>query len=524
MKYNKVYEVDPAFIDGGVIRWNQTGNGEFILADKAGERCFVKRNWLVRRPSPGMPAEAYKVLKTAADRLENKQKRLRTLMKGLTASGDRIVVENRNFWDDDTNMYVTETDFISGGLPSDYDYSALSREAFLNLAIQTAELMAKLHAHGVIHGDLKPANFVVTEKGEKYTPYLIDFDSAYPADAIPEWESIGGTEGYQSPEVVLYGSDENAAPKETITSATDIFTMGVVFHKWWTGSFPDVDLENGTIGAAVYLDRRVTIDKKFDVMIGDNYCETLQSLLNWMFAKDPAERPTAEQVMQILCDKAEISDKFRKSNSVNPFDDKLWESHLASAELLPRSELISKGVRSFARFNDGTGSNGCKYRVADKSGKESIMTVEELCNAGYAVRKPAEITTPWEEHMIEFEPEEVIWAKGYAKIERFEFAYRKRYRLTKVTGVQIDVGRDRLIEWGLAHLKIAEIDADTPWPEHGSSYNNEAMAQMNVKSISRMDVGGEHRYRIVYNEIVDGKNKTNEKVHVNNIKLMGFIK
>ena len=105
-----------------------------------------------------------------------------------------------------------------------------------------------------------------------------------------------------------------------------------------------------------------------------------------------------------------------------------------------------------------------------------------------------------------------------------QLAFRKRYLITTASGREFDKGYEWLIAEGLARPKIVSVDADTPWPEHGTAYCNENMARLGVKSISRMEVGGEHRYRIVYNEIVDGKNKVNERVPVNNLKLMGFIK
>ena len=86
------------------------------------------------------------------------------------------------------------------------------------------------------------------------------------------------------------------------------------------------------------------------------------------------------------------------------------------------------------------------------------------------------------------------------------------------------MGVKALIENGLAHPKTVVIDTDTPWPEHGKAYCAENMARLGVKSISRMKVGGEHRYKLVYHEMIDGKNKENENVSVNNLKLMGFIK
>lgn len=523
MKYNGIYEVDPAFLDGSTILWKNTGNGEYIIATKGGKKYFVKRNMHARYPTRGEPEAVYDKYKAEADALQKKQERLRTLMKGLDWTTDHIVVEEENFWDSE-KMFTTVTPCIPDVFPDTYDYKSIPLDSFIQLAKSVADALDKLHSHGVIHGDLKGKNILVSNKGSKYIAYLIDFDSSYPADSIPEWESIGGSDGYQSPEVMLYGSDEGAAPKETITPATDIFSLGVVFHKWWTGSFPGVDLEHGSVGAAVYLDKTVTIDKKFNVRIGDNCGATLQSLINWMFAKNPVERPTAKQVSDVLADRLEVPEAFHKGNDDKPFDSELWDAHKLVAELLSVNDLKSKGLKSLKRINEGSGSASLKYRIVKKDGTERNITISELCDAGYATYKGAEVGAPWTEHMIEFESAEVIAKKGYAKIRKVQLAFRKRYLITTASGREIDKGYEWLITEGLAHPKTISVDADTPWPEHGTAYCTENMARLGVKRISRMEVGGEHRYKIVYNQIVDGKNKVNERVPVNNLKLMGFIK
>ncbi|MCH5159929.1 MAG: protein kinase [Clostridiales bacterium] len=521
MKYHGIYEVDPAFVDGGSIKWKLTGNGEFVIATRGGKTYFVKRNLHARYPTRDLSPKLYEVRKAEANALQKKQARLRTLMKGLTLS-DHIVGEDDNFWDSE-QKFTTITAHISEVLPDDFDYTKLSLDEFVKLAILTMEALGKLHAHKVIHGDLKGKNILVRREKGVYTPYIIDFDSSYPVDEIPDWESIGGSEGYQSPEVILYASDEDAAPKDTITAATDIFSMGVILHKWWVGAFPSIDLERGTVGHAVYLDKAVTIDKKFNVKIGKNCGATLQSLINWMLAKEPANRPTARQVQDVLSDKLEVPEAYHKGSDDKPFDTELWDSHKAVAELLPKDEL-QKSLKSLKRINESTGSAGLKYRIVTTGGKERVLTISELCEAGYAKSKGAMLEEPWPEHGIEFVSPDEIAKKGYGKISRAVLAYRKRYFITTTSGRQFDKGYEWLISEGLARLKLSEVDADTPWPEHGTSYSIENMSRMGVKSISRVEVGGEHRYRVVYNQIIDGKNKTNENVPANNLKLMGFIK
>jgi hypothetical protein len=50
------------------------------------------------------------------------------------------------------------------------------------------------------------------------------------------------------------------------------------------------------------------------------------------------------------------------------------------------------------------------------------------------------------------------------------------------------------------------------------------MAALGVRKITRADYAGEHRYRIEYTELVDGLPKVNERVSINNMRLMGFIR
>ena len=203
--------------------------------------------------------------------------------------------------------------------------------------------------------------------------------------------------------------------------------------------------------------------------------------------------------------------------------DVTFDCEFTPNEPLTEAELRAKGVRAFQRINEGSGSDGLLYRVAmDGSDGEKKFTLAELCDAGLARRKSAAFCTPWEEHGIELESSDVFFAKGYAGIERAAANYRKRYLLTTLGGRTIDKGCDWLIATGLAHYKRCEVSADTPWPEDGAAYVAEELARSGVKSVARVDLGGMHRYKIVFAE--RGGDKTVDGVPGKNMKLMGFIK
>lgn len=524
MKYHGEYDVLPAFVEGGTIKWQLTGNGEFILGKKGTTTYFIKRNLHVRYPTRDLSPAVFEAYKATADAIQKKQLHLRAAMKGLEWSRDRIVVEEDNFWDDE-RMFVTVTACVPDPLPSDFKLSSIPRDRFISLARDFAARLQLLHSRGVIHGDLKEKNVLVKAVGGDYQAYLIDFDSSYLTDEIPAWDSIGGTDGYQSPEVMLYASDEGASEPETVTPATDIFTWGIVLHRWWCDAFPTVDLERGSVGAAVYLDKSVTIDKKFNVQIGTNCGATLLSLINWAFAKDPAKRPTAAQLVAVLDDELEIPEEYQKGSDVKPFDKEAWPAHARAIELYTVATLKKKGVKSFKRVNVGWGSSGLKYRVLLSDGTEKTLTPDELVTSGYARRLAAEIDEPWPEHIIEFESPSVISERGYVQIKRARVYFRNRYMVTMIGGREFDKGYEWLISEGLAHpKKLAETVTDTPWPEHGSAYVAENMLRLGIKQIARVEIGGERRYKLTYEAMVDGKPKVVDKVSANNMKLMGLIK
>ncbi|MFK7911225.1 MAG: protein kinase [Akkermansiaceae bacterium] len=84
------------------------------------------------------------------------------------------------------------------------------------------------HAGGILHGDVKPANILLTPDA---VPKIGDFGLARPMnESASADEVIYGTPGYTAPEIIARAQVDHRA---------DIFSTGVMLHELLTGSLPD---------------------------------------------------------------------------------------------------------------------------------------------------------------------------------------------------------------------------------------------------------------------------------------------
>jgi serine/threonine-protein kinase len=99
----------------------------------------------------------------------------------------------------------------------------------VELALQIADALAFAHHNGLVHRDVKPQNVLVTEDGEAK---VTDFGIARSLDVehgVTQTGTVLGTSNYLSPE---------QARGQTVTPATDVYSLGVVLYELLTGEVP----------------------------------------------------------------------------------------------------------------------------------------------------------------------------------------------------------------------------------------------------------------------------------------------
>ncbi|MFC7431815.1 MULTISPECIES: serine/threonine-protein kinase [unclassified Agrococcus] len=156
------------------------------------------------------------------------------------------------------------------------------------LAIDMGEALAVVHARGVVHRDVKPSNILLAPSPlsrREFDARLADFGIAT-LDGGARLTATGavlGTAAYLSPEQALGGR---------VTPAADVYSLGLVLLEAITGAreFPGPALEA--------LSARVLRDP----VVPDAIHPQWAALLRAMTSREPEDRPSAEEVVEIVAE------------------------------------------------------------------------------------------------------------------------------------------------------------------------------------------------------------------------------
>jgi serine/threonine protein kinase len=153
---------------------------------------------------------------------------------------------------------------------------SLPVNSVLALAAGLAESLAAIHAAGVVHRDLKPSNVLLGPDG----PCVIDFgiSRAVEQTSLTRVGFVIGSPGFMSPE---------QAEGHEVGPASDIFSLGAVLA---FAAIADSPFGSGSTAALVY---RIVYSPPNLEGVPDE----IRPLLERCLAKDPAQRPTASELL-----------------------------------------------------------------------------------------------------------------------------------------------------------------------------------------------------------------------------------
>ncbi len=121
-------------------------------------------------------------------------------------------------------------EYVAGETLTDYsEKHNLSIREKLRLFLKICSAVSYAHRNLIVHRDIKPSNILVTREGE---PKLLDFGlaKAFESDTSKTQTALRAfTPAYASPEQIQ---------GQNITTASDIYSLGVVFYELLTGTKP----------------------------------------------------------------------------------------------------------------------------------------------------------------------------------------------------------------------------------------------------------------------------------------------
>lgn len=215
--------------------------------------------------------------------------------------------------EEEDGLPVIAMEYLDGPSLSKRIEQGLDRGAALQLARQIAAGMADAHECGVVHGDLKPANVIVTARG---IAKIVDFGLANASTrtgdpqagklarvgasaAEKDTEQIDATVDFvdSESEGTIRGTPAYMAPEQAMampaTPASDVYCFGLMFYEMLTGrpAHPD-----RPIIETLLLLQTEDLGPKLAQQVDEPY----RSLLTDILTRDPSQRPTMQQVIERL--------------------------------------------------------------------------------------------------------------------------------------------------------------------------------------------------------------------------------
>jgi serine/threonine protein kinase len=202
---------------------------------------------------------------------------------GLVSLIDAGIVANKN--PAKSRMYLVMELITGSTLKQLVESRELSGREIAQIGFDLAEGLQYIHANGVTHRDVKPANVLMVTYGgtdDRPRAKLADFGIASLTGTVAPDDGVTiGTAAYLSPEQAM---------REPIEAASDVYSLGLALLECFTRTpeFPGTQLESATA--------RLIRDPSIPETLSPQW----SALLTAMTTREPSQRPTSAQAVAAL--------------------------------------------------------------------------------------------------------------------------------------------------------------------------------------------------------------------------------
>ena len=269
------------------------GMGEVYLADDP----QLKRRVAIKRLLPEHGRSDAQLLKEAQRASALSHPRIASVYDVFTVDGQSFLV----------------MEFVDGVTLRDRAASSpLSIDEFETISAQCVDGLAAAHAANILHGDLKPANIMLTRAGDVK---ICDFGLARRLprpggtsdSTISAPRALVGTPAYMSPEVIFERPTDGRA---------DIFSLGILFYEVLAGKHPFL-----AEGAIATIDRILNDTPEPLDRVNPQVAPRLARLIHRMFERPLEKRPASmaeigRELASIRLDRASFERRRRRRRRV----------------------------------------------------------------------------------------------------------------------------------------------------------------------------------------------------------------
>ncbi|QRW13031.1 Serine/threonine-protein kinase [Ceratobasidium sp. AG-Ba] len=158
------------------------------------------------------------------------------------------------------------------------------------MSTQICDGVAYLHHEdvGIVHGDLKGANIVISAEG---IPMLTDFGNAVLQDYTLRFTHTTHKNGLSAPELIDEGDT-------THSIAADVYALGMTILETFTGRVPFYGKADRAVYAAVM--KHKIPERPHEIPSDNDQANGLWSVLESCWDPKPANRPTASEVANLI--------------------------------------------------------------------------------------------------------------------------------------------------------------------------------------------------------------------------------